>query len=406
NLTAQHEKKWEENKAELATLEAEAVRVAMKHKVEPRMLAHDLLTLDKRTALCGLALEELQECDGLHVMAASAGLGYFKLVDDLWSHGRGHFAMVLAGQVIAKTAAEWNQKRDEFAFLLAPAVEGGAAQAAAGGLSEEIRGKVTECARKHFSFAALPDGRADEERAGAQIHAEGPAISIGVSSALHRSGSDKVALHPGCLQADAALENAKHESKEGEDPGGGIIFADDLLQPTVREAAAAAKVFQDMRAAPDAHGEAAVALQSLAVDADNKRRAAAVLGAFEGLERPLGAAAPAAQGEAGELKNLQNGASALQNLAVDAGNRRSGPCLAADADNQSGIAAALGALGGLARLPGARAPAAQEKAAAEPARRRALGALGGLVRLLGAGAPMAQKHAAGALRARGQRRRQ
>ena len=50
-LTMEYQRKWDENRAELATLEAEALALAIDNNQEKQMLVHDSVTLNKRKAL-------------------------------------------------------------------------------------------------------------------------------------------------------------------------------------------------------------------------------------------------------------------------------------------------------------------------------------------------------------------
>ena len=317
-LTVQYQAAERANEEKLNRLPYEACKAATAAGMDAEMNLHDALTLLKGKNFLGFLLEALEKADGTHrCVWASADLDNFKTVNDRWSHAHGDFALILACRAIANACDKWNQENAKVGLavpmrfggdeiVLAFVLRGDASADLCRPLLDEVHAATCKTLQDRFDFGGLNPRPTDRE--GKPINAKGPAISIGLSTALE-CGKAGVQFEKGFKRADGLLNEYKPKWKAGEERGkrvggGGVIFEDDLLSAAGGEASRHISILKDAGASGKVKEKAAAALRNLSLNADNKV-AIAKAGGLPPLIKLLGDGTPVGKEKAAAaLKNL------------------------------------------------------------------------------------------------------
>ncbi|CAJ1391025.1 unnamed protein product [Effrenium voratum] len=403
-LTTQFQRSWQQQEAQLATLDAEFIAAVIEQE-DFNAMYYDPLTLLPRKAFYGKLLKML-EGKPLALVLTSADLDNFKLLNDCWSHAHGDSAIMQAADCIYEHCEAFNAGQSDVVcvpfrfggdeFVMAFISHEGADFKQIKDCLEELRKTVVESLRKVFDFSRLKLKEKLVDREGNAITASGPAISIAASDPGSCSKS-LWELHRLYVKADEHLNKAKPTFKQGEDPQGGVQVQADRIAGLSLDS-----FLKDLRnfAAGEAREKAAEALRNLATNADNEI-AIAQAGAIFSLVELLSRGTPV--GQAGAIPPLVE----LLSRGTPVGKRRVSTLgLTSNSNNDYAIPKA-GAIPPLVELLSRGTPVGQENAAAtlsnlannddnQIAIAKA-GAIPPLVELLSRGAPRNQGWAAAAL---------
>ncbi|CAJ1446766.1 unnamed protein product [Effrenium voratum] len=410
-LTTQFQRSWQQQEAQLATLDAEFIAAVIEQE-DFNAMYYDPLTLLPRKAFYGKLLKML-EGKPLALVLTSADLDNFKLLNDCWSHAHGDSAIMQAADCIYEHCEAFNAGQSDVVcvpfrfggdeFVMAFISHEGADFKQIKDCLEELRKTVVESLRKVFDFSRLKLKEKLVDREGNAITASGPAISIAASDPGSCSKS-LWELHRLYVKADEHLNKAKPTFKQGEDPQGGVQVQADRIAGLSLDS-----FLKDLRnfAAGEAREKAAEALRNLATNADNEI-AIAQAGAIFSLVELLSRGTPVGQ---------ENAAAALGNQRRQPDCHRQGRChpsaggapeprhacgsgkrrgLTSNSDNKIAIAKA-GAIPPLVELLSRGTPVGQENAAATLSNLavNSDNQIPPLVELLSRGTPVGQENAAG-----------
>ena len=209
-------------------------------------------------------------------------------------------------------------------------------------LFESVRKEVNAVLGKQFDFTSLSEDK--RKVRGDKVKAAGPTISICASDCVLteslKGDAGRAKLNMAYEKADELLEKQKKEWKAG--GVGGVLLLSEHVAGLLSQVPMLVAELQS--GCDDAKENAAAALWSLAINADNKVAIAKVDGALAAL------AALVALLCDGSAVGKENAAGALQNLAVNA-------------DNQVAIAKVVSALAALVALLRDGSAVGKEKAA-------------------------------------------
>ncbi|CAJ1380389.1 unnamed protein product, partial [Effrenium voratum] len=105
-LTTQFQRSWQQQEAQLATLDAEFIAAVIEQE-DFNAMYYDPLTLLPRKAFYGKLLKML-EGKPLALVLTSADLDNFKLLNDCWSHAHGDSAIMQAADCIYEHCEAFN----------------------------------------------------------------------------------------------------------------------------------------------------------------------------------------------------------------------------------------------------------------------------------------------------------
>eukprot|EP00931_Biecheleriopsis_adriatica_P036137 TRINITY_DN2082_c0_g1_i1.p1 TRINITY_DN2082_c0_g1~~TRINITY_DN2082_c0_g1_i1.p1 ORF type:complete len:198 (+),score=56.55 TRINITY_DN2082_c0_g1_i1:528-1121(+) len=190
----------------------------------------------------------------LRLVFGSGDLNNFKIVNDMWTHAQGDYAIMVTAKEIRDAVTEWNEQQkmchcvpfrfggDEFVFaVLVPGCTKASSMhspleedifKAVKGLFEDVCKRVASKLGKEFSFDKLEP--LPRDRDGKEIQAKGPTLSVGVAMPICCDGAEIHHMHSTYLEADKVLEDTK-KNRKGEEPYWHVTHQQEVSQDGLQE---------------------------------------------------------------------------------------------------------------------------------------------------------------------------